>query len=593
MISGVGDQLTMDFETLCWVLDEGWSAEVEDGFPGILPDLCGYVTSWAEGTLGLERERTLIDLLPKLFENLNRSCLTDDRELFMRLHTQLFPTLLRLSTVGAKEALQNPDHIHSLETYLSLLCLIFDVDNYHLNHAMMSPEETKAQEEEVVGEWAYLSEFYREIRSVFLVHDTNHFGKLGGFKLLEDVITTSKNLVLMSYCLKLFGVVVTSLNPDLKHKMAHKFFLDTVEALKGLDDDTFKSVSLTLVVEVISHVKYLMRVFPIHEVNQVIDEFSLDWALRCFKSNYIEKKLQGLMMIESKVLSAQQQEGADWRHGNNHQWITPTFIIQWLKENKIVESLFNRKDAHEGLVKKSNIILEFLAKKNELTSDNIDAIWDCSQDKYLGPITCEVLKSIAYQIHDEVATSIWKKIRSLPTSEWTVATIHFVYDFYTQVSIHNKVTFEQCWRVLDNLIDDDSDASTQIIDEAVAKMSLLISDTSCEQRLAAFKMYINRIKDDKDVVQAVTFLYKAIKEFTCSSDDNDDDDEAPFYSRNIVMSRERMVSRLDQENELVLGLVYAIWYYKEEVGVRPLKLLERWKNKESDEKKKRDGKKKG
>lgn len=77
----------MDFETLCWVLDEGWSpgkmlatwvlilSEVEEGFVGILPDLCSHTENWVNGSLSAQQCLQLCHLLPKLLHSLNKSTL--------------------------------------------------------------------------------------------------------------------------------------------------------------------------------------------------------------------------------------------------------------------------------------------------------------------------------------------------------------------------------------------------------------------------------------------------------------------------------------------------------------------------------------
>lgn len=121
-------------------------------------------------------------------------------------------------------------------------------------------------------------------------------------------------------------------------------------------------------------------------------------------------------------------------------------MTNWLVENKIVDHLFDKKHAHDALIKKSKVVLEFLSRKNGLTVENADAIWQCTQvficfdrysispqDKYLGAVTCEVVKLVAYRLHGRFVEAFWAKIASLPTAAWTTQMVQFTYDFYVYV----------------------------------------------------------------------------------------------------------------------------------------------------------------
>ena len=53
------------------------------------------------------------------------------------------------------------------------------------------------------------------------------------------------------------------------------------------------------------------------------------------------------------------------------------YMVKWIKDNKIVEALFDKKQAHDALLSQSKKILEFLAKRSALTNDHAEAIWQC------------------------------------------------------------------------------------------------------------------------------------------------------------------------------------------------------------------------
>lgn len=68
--------------------------------------------------------------------------LDDDRSLFVQLHTQLFPNLVQIGTLGVRECLQNAVSRHPLDLYLKLLNTTFGLQHYDVSALPVSLAET-------------------------------------------------------------------------------------------------------------------------------------------------------------------------------------------------------------------------------------------------------------------------------------------------------------------------------------------------------------------------------------------------------------------------------------------------------------------
>ena len=87
-------------------------------------------------------------------------------------------------------------------------------------------------------------------------------------------------------------------------------------------------------------------------------KFNLEFALKCFRSSLLPKRIHGLSCID-RVLR-QNRPSQD--------------LVAWLNDNEILLDLFGR-DTHPELIRRSKDTLVFLAKEDGLNSELLDLIW--------------------------------------------------------------------------------------------------------------------------------------------------------------------------------------------------------------------------
>ena len=86
--------------------------------------------------------------------------------------------------------------------------------------------------------------------------------------------------------------------------------------------------------------------------------FNLEFALKCFRSSLLPKRIHGLSCID-RVL---------------RQNCPSQDLVGWLNDNEILLDLFGR-DTHPELIRRSKDTLVFLAKEDGLNSELLDLIW--------------------------------------------------------------------------------------------------------------------------------------------------------------------------------------------------------------------------
>jgi hypothetical protein len=111
-----------------------------------------------------------------------------------------------------------------------------------------------------------------------------------------------------------------------------------------------------------------------------MEKFELDLALRFLKTEYIEKRVNGLNILISKVnLVNRSNFQCTWKRklfsSKNELWLTSDIYLKWLLDHDIFGLFFGEK-LHSELVVKYYAILSFLYSKDQLNEKHLELIWD-------------------------------------------------------------------------------------------------------------------------------------------------------------------------------------------------------------------------
>ena len=103
------------------------------------------------------------------------------------------------------------------------------------------------------------------------------------------------------------------------------------------------------------------------------------------------------------------------------------FLVQWIRDNLILENLY-RDNLHPELVKRCVEIPIFLAKENEMTTKDIDLIWNAGVDKHeaVTHSIYSLLNSLSPNLNIEHINYLFNLVKSIPLDSYDSHIIQLV-----------------------------------------------------------------------------------------------------------------------------------------------------------------------
>lgn len=190
--------------------------------------------------------------------------------------------------------------------------------------------------------------------------------------------------------------------------------------------------------------RILTEVLGDEQATKQLDKFRLDIGLKGFESENLERRLRGLKMIRGAVrrgmIANEKEKGAfsafmQKALGKDDQKkklrpIDPEFLIRWLKDNSVVERLFNEK-SHPEEIKQSILIPKFLASRQQFREEDLDSLWKLSQGKHesVQHTIFEALVDLTEDLPAALLDRLYGLISSIPGERIDLPTITFISRF--------------------------------------------------------------------------------------------------------------------------------------------------------------------
>ena len=116
----------------------------------------------------------------------------------------------------------------------------------------------------------------------------------------------------------------------------------------------------------ISNVENLLkRIYTIPEKNDIINQFQLELALVCFRSSFLNRRIQGLKVIQEQIKAVR------FNHANKN--VGQAYLLDFLTKNNLVQDIFGPQ-SHNQLVTRTSDLIKFLASENALEQEDVHAI---------------------------------------------------------------------------------------------------------------------------------------------------------------------------------------------------------------------------
>ena len=409
------------------------------------------------------------------------------------------------------------------------------------------------------------------------------------------------------------------------------------ELILELNNEEFKQTTRASLVNTVELISSILNVSMRGEhVGEITEKFQLEISLKCFQSPSLEKRLQGLQVINSLIAMTYRKENAikgqsgmnyyggsggntGYHHmmgsgsgsnssmgmgqyGNSsmmstgssmgssagqHQslsrimlptkWLTSNEMLDWMKRNKIIDSLFGV-NLHQELLKRSNDLFKFLAFKKEFKISHINLLWDSSIGKQEA-VTSAIYKIFKDLVKENIFTKEYlnhliNKIKELPIKEYDINLISLIQDIdesclykqqqqQQQQAASGSSTPSQGMIELDTrgyvilwkVIQDDSGASEEVLLSAIKAIEDIIEKIKfsanrgtpgAEQLFLEIRNYIiqntiTSIKHHKSTLQSYEILKKLISVY-------------PRQTNQSLMSKQEQLQGMFTRNQLVMSI---------------------------------------
>lgn len=164
-------------------------------------------------------------------------------------------------------------------------------------------------------------------------------------------------------------------------------------------------------------------------------------------------------------------------------WLIPcSYLIDWLRENKIVEYLLE--NPHEDLLKRFHKILAFLARHEKVTNEQLELIWKCmGQQEVIRTALCEAMSAAIGDFSQAQVDLLLDKIQKYPRSEFRPALVKLLAEIPTRRAAigsqrqgpePSPTVQDRVADFLWSLIQDDADVKLDIVKQSIEELKKIV-----------------------------------------------------------------------------------------------------------------------
>ncbi|CAD8116913.1 unnamed protein product [Paramecium sonneborni] len=212
-------------------------------------------------------------------------------------------------------------------------------------------------------------------KSAVVCEMINEFGRAGLFSYILDQIQNKCTIdFLHSYV-----VVIYNFQELLHRQFVQTYIPQLFDAVQNnilsSPDNNLRNFSSQKIIDILQALSNLLkRVHPLQKRQEMIDRLDLDIAYKCFTSDFLERKIQGLKAIQELIKKTKDQYNQygiqEWQKQAAIQ-----MILEWLNEKKIFETLYVG-SGNSHLVQRSAEFFRFLIEEKMISINNLKEIWN-------------------------------------------------------------------------------------------------------------------------------------------------------------------------------------------------------------------------
>ena len=260
------------------------------------------------------------------------------------------------------------------------------------------------------------------LKCVLLVQLLNLFGQEGGFdKILSRIKSRDKILSfeLAYYYIDIIGILWNWFH----RKFAQKYIPQLQEAIISYfttaPDVEIRKVQKERLDKTIKNLENLLRrVYTVFDRHQIVELFELNIYTSFLKSNYLQRRIEGLKGLIDICRDVQKY----CSHAITHDMLT-----EWLVKQNILEELCGSRK-HQQIVQRSAPILSFMYEAKLLTEKELETIWQYTKDDQLRQDMLKVITEIGFPLQSNELEFFASKIITMEPSEICEEALDIIYE---------------------------------------------------------------------------------------------------------------------------------------------------------------------
>ena len=342
-------------------------------------------------------------------------------------------------------------------------------------------------------------------------------------KLFEEIISFLKDKPNMVELYNIYFILQKCdafLHKDFfkENKEAFKLaFLDTVESLTSKDLKTTQKEFFDFSINFLSRVDYLIT----GEKNPTKSDVKFELAIKLIKSSIFDKKIQGLKMLTEYIKM-------------NLELEEKKYIIETIKKNNIIKELFGS-NYHTQIINKSNEIIEFMLKNNELTEEEIKLIWSLTEqgDLEAKMTIIKLISDFTIHLNEKLCNVILDSINIEKITTFSEKEIDLIKNL--AIKANNKKFISKCCEIFsDKILEINNLNSLEKSPYVNILVNFFEKDEICCKRI--IEICEGNLKENKNVLNILFLLEKIIeknKNNINKEKNNEINEEKEFISKEI------------------------------------------------------------
>ena len=283
-----------------------------------------------------------------------------------------------------------------------------------------------------------------KVTSAYLIQFINTFGDNGGFDAMAKRIALEGDLAIPFIQYGFFATILVGIDHLLDSKISKKFIPSMkwdvpsiLARIRSMTDDELKSVSRDMLQVMVQ--KLIQLLCANKEVktkpNEAADKIQLALCDRLLHSTILEKRINGILALLDIVKALKlKSSGASLNPTEKTEVLechtTPKTFLDWVDKNGIVQLILSL-DSHEEILKRSPVILKYLAAHNALSVEPIFHLFDSvltsgtTHDAFVR-IVYDLVADVSPDLNDATLDQLIRRLKEIPKVRYTPVFLRFL-----------------------------------------------------------------------------------------------------------------------------------------------------------------------